>query len=152
MARTVSATGLDVDVEAALVQVFLAQLVPDFPGLVVATAVPKAKDGSLAFPPLLIVPSRAGGIALSPMHDQPMVSVQCWAPTPVEAWELTGAARMVATGLSNEKVVLPPVRPGGATEVVSVSYFRSVGGPAVFDDPRTRQARYQFTDMYTVRR
>ncbi len=152
MARIVSDTGLDVDVEAALVQVYRQALAPGFPGLVVATVIPRSARGELAFPQRLVTPSRAGGVALSPAHDQPMVTTHCWAPDPAQAWELTGAARVVARALSNECVVLPPLRPGGDSEVVWVSYYRQVGGPAELADPRTKHARYQFTDLFTVRR
>lgn len=153
VASIVAGSGVDVDVEAAVTSVLRPILTSRFPGVVVASAVPKAAGGVLAFPPLLVVVNRTGGSALSPAHDSPRVTVQCWAAAgPVEAWELCGVTRGVIASMSNERVVLPPVRAGGASEVVWVSYVTGVGGPVVFDDPRTTNERYQFTVALSVRR
>ena len=149
VAYLVSGTGLDVDVEAALVAVYKADLSASFPGLVVAASVPKGGHGGEDFPDLLVVPTRVGGSVMSPRHDRPMVSTQCWASDTTAAWELAGAARVVARGLSDRRVVLPGLG-GGPAEPVWVSWYRQTGGPASFPDPRTTHVRYQFTDMFTV--
>lgn len=153
MASIITGSGVDVDVEAAVTAVLRPILTARFPGVVVASAVPKAAGGTPTFPPLLVVVNRTGGSALSPAHDSPRMTVQCWAAAgPVEAWELCGVTRGVVASMSNERVVLPPVRAGEDDEPVWVSYAGEVGGPVVFDDPRTTNERYQFTVTLSVRR
>lgn len=154
MATLITGTsGVDVDVEAALTTLMRPLLVSRFPGVVVASGVPKAGNGDLVFPALLVVVSRAGGAPLLPAHDRPIVTFQCWAAAgTVEAWELCGAVRALAVSLSNEQVVLQPVRAGEPVETVWVSYLHEIGGPQPFSDPRTPHERYQFTSTFQVRR
>ena len=147
MVSIVQGSGVDVDVEAANLIVLRDVLTPLFPGVRVATHVPKDGRGALVFPDWLVVVTRTGGVAKSPAHDNPMVTVECWHANGPDAWSLAGAARNALLQLVNERVDMG-VRGG----VAFLGHVNEIGGPIFHGDPRTDKQRYQFTHTQNVRR
>lgn len=78
--------------------------------------------------------TRIGG-ARSLVHDEPMVTFECWDTDTVKASDLATLTRALV----------------GALNTSGVRYRREVGGPSSFPDPLSDDPRYQFTALIRSR-
>lgn len=115
------------DVEA-MVREFLAMKVAP---VKVHTKVPATR------PAMFVRVWRTGGAASNRVLDQPLVTVQAWAPDSVAASELAGDCR---EAILNDYTLMPLVR--GVEEVT---------GPYFDPDPSTGIDRYSLTFQLSVR-
>lgn len=136
-----------VDVEALVVAYLMGQPTRP-PGTVVATQVPRAKTGEVAFPPRMIRVGRTGGAMFSPAHDRPTILVECWSAGSTAAWALAGWARRAMLALYD---TLVEVTVDGAPHAAFLSHRAEGSGPVNLPDPATTMPRYQFMHELQVR-
>lgn len=129
----------EVDVEGEVISL-LTDTLGD--GVVVATQVPRARDGeTLAFPPRMVRVTRGGGVRRTLVHDCPMVLVECWAAAGTgESWRLAADSRAAMLDLYDTW-----------TGTAYLTHRSEISGPTNYPDPRTRNPRYQFMHELTVR-
>lgn len=106
-----------------------------------ADATPVATRAPVSNVPVYIRLSRIGGPARSTFLDAPMVLVECWALSEVDAANLATRARAALLAVNGKRVG------HGA-----ISEMKETGGPAYFDDPENiNYHRYQFVIQFAVR-
>lgn len=115
------------DVEALVV----AFLKPVISPVKVATKVPATRPASF------VRVYRTGGAALNRVLDQPQITVDAWAASEVDAFELASKCREALLSNASQMQLVR-----GATEV---------GGLHLNPDPGTNTPRYRFTVGLSVR-
>jgi hypothetical protein len=120
------------DIEAILVDVLAAEL--DVP---VSLQVPRNRPADA---PAFVLVRRLGGIRTTLVTDDPLVTVEAWAPDRTEAWSLVEQARAVVGSLAGSDR-------GGVT------FYRvsETSGPTNLPDPESEQPRYTVTLLIKVR-
>lgn len=115
----------------AVVVTYLSFTLPD---AWVATKVPNPRW------PLMVRVGRAGGTRRDLVTDRPMITVECWGETPVDAADLARLARAHVWAM-----------PGQMIAGVWVRRCVEVSGPQSYPDPETTLPRYQFTVQLDLR-
>ena len=127
----------EVDAEAAVIAALRLALPPD---VTVSTEIPRIGAGERRFPLRMVRVTRTGGTLFSPAHDRPLILVECWAASSVDAWELAGLCRRTMLGWSDELSA-------GAW----LSHLSEGSGPVNNPDPGAAHARYQFLHELQIR-
>jgi hypothetical protein len=104
------------------------------PGVVVATRVPKQ------WPDLLIVVRRIGGPRRNLVTDEPLLSIEAWAPNEEDAVDLIEEARGLIHSLR-----------GQTMDGVAVYRITEAAGPAMLPDPLSNVPRCVLTISVAMR-
>jgi hypothetical protein len=114
---------------------FLQSELPDYGWTVpVRDRVPETR------PSRLVVVRRVGGVRRNEVTDEPMVTVEAWAPTHQEAQDLCALSRALIHAL-----------PGTVQSSVPVYRVTDVAGPQLLPDPLSNHPRYSCTLTVAMR-
>lgn len=91
-------------------------------------------------PDRLITVHRTGGPRRDHVTDNPLLTVQCWAPADTDAHDLAQIARAVIGALR-----------GTSSLGVAVYAVHELSGPALFPEPNSALPRYTFTVQVALR-
>jgi hypothetical protein len=120
------------DIEAVLVDVLADEL--DAP---VSLQVPRGRPADA---PAFVLVRRLGGIRSTLVTDDPLITIEAWAPDRTEAWQLVEQARSIVGSLAG-------------TERDGVTFYTvsETSGPTNLPDPDSEQPRYTVTLLIKVR-
>lgn len=122
------------DIEAVLVSYLPAEIGAHAAPAEVRTKVPYPVVGRF------VRVERVGGSDLNAVMDSPMVTIQCWDPSEVEAGKLAGLVWAIIRAMPGVVLMVEG-------QPVSIETVSTTGGPMWFPDPDSAQPRYQFTVM-----
>lgn len=91
-------------------------------------------------PTRLVVVRRVGGTVRNPVTDEPMLTVEAWAPTHQEAHDICAMARALIHSL-----------PGTVQGTTPVYRITDVSGPQLLPDPLSAHPRYSCTLQVAMR-
>jgi len=91
-------------------------------------------------PQRFVVVRRVGGVLRNPVTDEPMLTVEAWAPTHQEAQDLCAVSRALIHSL-----------PGQVVGTVAVYRITDVSGPQLLPDELSAQPRYTCTLQVALR-
>lgn len=115
------------NVEGALVALLRGPL-----AVPVATKVPNPRPASF------VRVGRVGGDQLNLVQEQPLLLIECWAPTDLASWDLAAKAWRILSGRE-------------PLEAAGVEFGeRQLSTPVNYPDPVTTSPRYQFTVQVNV--
>lgn len=120
------------DVEAVVVDILADEL--EAP---VSLQVPRGRPADA---PAFVLVRRLGGVRTSLVTEDPLMTVEAWAPDRTDAWQLVERARSVVGSLAG-------------TERDGVMFYRvsETSGPTNLPDPDSEQPRYTVTFLVKVR-
>lgn len=120
------------DIERVLVDILAEEL-----DATVALQVPRNRPDDA---PAFVVVRRLGGVRTGVVTDDPMVTIEAWAPNRTEAFDLVEQARTIVSGLA-----------GSERDGVTFYTATETSGPTNLPDPDSAQPRYTITLILRVR-